>query len=738
MDGTAKTNTIEFSGARTADAPPVAETLRAFWRHKFLLMTIVVVVTSLAAYAAYQIPPRYTATARILINPQSATETGANTANAARALFSGATGSRMSIYSEIEVMKSDQLIEKMIVTENLAADPEFNPALQPGMFASLRDLTAVKWLIKSMSPLSSDLSDKERSERETKRIVDSVRKRMVIRPPGLANVVAIQFEMKNASKAARLANAFVHIYSEDRLSRAAKGAANTRLWLDSRIAELEENLSVSERKVAEFLAARRLDDNGSSPTIDRRVVELGKRLSTAQSELAEKRVRLRQLRKISASGKGLGSTLEVQRSSAVQRLRAQETNLIRRAAELDTRFGEKHPTMINLRAEVENTRKQIAAEEKRIVGALANELRVAQAAVASVRDQLQTVDIERAASNEDRVEFLQMRRDALSNRKLYEMFVAKSKQAEQTSSLKSDPVQMISPAKAPTHPSAPRKPLIIAFGFFISIGFGLALVLVIERMDGGFRSVTQVERVLREATLGVVPRIRGSERRRNSVHDIVYDDSHSPYVEAIRSLRTSLLVANADAPPKVVLVASSQSGDGKTSLAISLARLSATASIEGRVLLIDGDLRKPSVAPRIGANPTKGLIHLFSGEASLDEVIVTDDKSGLHVLPATLGTPNPPELLNSTHMRDLLAKLRSSYEMIIIDSPALAAVSDARVLAHYADTTIFVVRWEGTKQHAAIEAMKQLTTAGARIAGVVLQQVNVKKSASYGYRETAA
>ena len=135
-------------------------------------------------------------------------------------------------------------------------------------------------------------------------------------------------------------------------------------------------------------------------------------------------------------------------------------------------------------------------------------------------------------------------------------------------------------------------------------------------------------------------------------------------------------------------------------------------------------------------NPDKGLMHLFSGEASLDEVILTDDKSGLHVLPANIGTQNPPELLNSTHMRDLLAKLRTSYEMIIIDSPALDAVSDARVLAHYADTTIFVVRWESTKQHAAFEAMKQLTTAGARIAGVVLQQVNVRKTGSYGYRET--
>lgn len=738
MDGTASTRTVEFAGGRAADAPPVAETFRAFWRHKFLLLTIVVLVTGIAAYAAYQIPPRYAATARVLINPGIANQNAVGNGSAARALLNGGAGGRLSIYSEIEVMKSDRLIEQVIARLGLAADPEFNPALQPGMFAPLRDLPPVRWLIQALSPLKSDLSPDERDQRETKRIVDSVRQRMAIRPPGLANVVAIQFETRNASKSARLANSFINIYSEDRLDRAAKGAATTRLWLDSRISELEVQLRESEEKVAEFLAERRLDENGASPTIDRRVAELGKRLSAAQSEFAEKRVRLQQLRKINASGNGLGSTIEVQNSRAIQRLRGEEATLVRRSAELDTRFGEKHPTMINLRAEIENTRNQIAAEHQRIIGALANEVRVSEGAVGSIREQLRAVEIERAASNEDRVQYLQMKRDALSNRKLYELFVARSKQAEQASSLKGNPVELISPAKAPTHPSAPRKPLIVAFGFFLSIGFGLCLVLIIERLDGGFRSMAQVERVMREPALGIVPRIRGSERRRNNVHDMVFNDAHSAYVEAIRSLRTSLLVASADAPPKVVLIASSQSGDGKTSLAISLARLSAVAAVEGRVLLIDGDLRKPSVAPRIGANPEKGLMHLFSGEASLDEVIVTDPKSGLHVLPANIGTPNPPELLNSTHMRDLLAKLRTSYEMIIIDSPALDAVSDARVLAHYADTTVFVVRWEGTKQHAAIDSLKQLTTAGARVSGVVLQQVNVKKSASYGYREAVA
>jgi succinoglycan biosynthesis transport protein ExoP len=738
MDGSAHISPNDAPGDRFAGPAPVAELLRTFWRQKFLLVAIVVLVTGLSAFTAFQIQPRYSATARVLVTPVESDQTPGDGSSAARALLGGGGSDRAAIYSEIEVMQSDRLLEKVVERLGLDKDPEFNPVLQPGMLAPLRELGPVKWLIMAVSPLRQDLSDDERTLRERKRVVDSARKRMSVRPPGLANVVSIQFETHSPGKSARLANAFINIYAEDRLSRSAEEAAETKLWLDSRIEELRGEVAAAENKVADFLASRRLNDQGLSLTLERQFNELSRQLAVARSAAAEKRIRLRQLRALLASGESLDSTTEIQESRTIQRLRDQEAVLVRRAAELDTRFGEKHPTMINLRAEIENTRSQINDEQGRIVDALANEVRVAEAGAESLQKQLSALDDERAASNGDRVQLQQLQREAITSRKLYEMFLARAKETEQTSTMKRHPVQVISPAQPPTHPSYPRKGLIVGFGFFLSVGIGLLIVLLIERMDGGFRSVSQTERVMREPMIGVVPRVSSSERRKGSVADLVFRDSRGAYVEAIRSLRTSLMVANPENPPKVVLVASSQSGDGKTSLAVSLARLSALASVEGRVLLIDGDLRKPSIAPALGMHPKVGLLHLFAGEASLDETIMCDERSGLHVLPSVPGTPNPPELLNSNHMRDLLAQLRSNYDMIVIDSPALDAVSDARVLAHYADTTVFVVRWEGTKQHAALEAMRQLVTAGARISGIVMQQVNTRKSESYGYREAVA
>jgi capsular exopolysaccharide synthesis family protein len=198
------------------------------------------------------------------------------------------------------------------------------------------------------------------------------------------------------------------------------------------------------------------------------------------------------------------------------------------------------------------------------------------------------------------------------------------------------------------------------------------------------------------------------------------------------------MVSNVDHRPKVVLIASALPGEGKSSLAVALARQSALAALNGKVMLIDCDLRRPTVSGLLGLRAEAGITELFSGEASFNEVIRTDPKTGLHVLPAVPGTPNPPELLNSQHMRSLLDKLSQSYDLIVLDSPALESVSDARVLAHLADATIFVVQAETTPRQKAIAALRQLAHAHAHMAGVVLSRVNLRRQQKYEHRDAGA
>ncbi len=189
-----------------------------------------------------------------------------------------------------------------------------------------------------------------------------------------------------------------------------------------------------------------------------------------------------------------------------------------------------------------------------------------------------------------------------------------------------------------------------------------------------------------------------------------------------------------DEPFKTILITSALPNEGKTTLAVSLARMQAIAG--HKVVMIDADYRRPNIAKLIGIDSKPGLVELLAGTATLEEAISKDEVSGAHVIPTGAPAPNPPDLLASDHMRKLLGALSQTYDLVIIDSPPVMAVSDARVLSTEVDATIFAVRWADTRREVAALALKQLTQAGARVAGVVLTMVDPKKHAKYGYGDS--
>lgn len=691
-------------------------------------------ITGLAALIAFQIPPEYTATARLMIHPVKP--------EAALARFDGSASSllrnnRSTLYGEIEVMKSDRMIEKTMARRGLADDQEFNPSLRSGMFTALSSLEPIQWLLDALGPANDTVvSDAQQDQHINAEILDNVRERLIVRPPGLSNVVRVEFTSKKARKSAEIVNSFTEIYIADRMERRFDANVKAREWLDNRLSSLRETMIQSERTVADFQATHRLSAGGRTAVADQQFSEANRQLMRGKAELAERSVRFKQVLRILRSPEGINSIKEVRNSPVIQRLREQESAVIRRAAELETRFGERHPKMINVRAELANLRSRIKEEQSRIIDELKNEVRVAEARVAALQLELDDLDNERTSVNRDKVKLHQLQREAAANRNLYEAFLARFKQTKQRESLHDSSVEVISPARAPLAPTTPKKGMIISFGLLISIALGAALVVLLERLDNGFHTMSQIERLLNAVPLGMVP--RPTQWRGKSLSELIFQDAGAPYVEAVRSLRTSISLSNFDRPPKVILIASALPGEGKTSLSVSIARLAAISALEGRVMLIDCDLRRPSVARELGLKADKGLIHLFSGQAKLEDIVLTDEESGLHVIPAVTGTPNPPELLNSSHMRGLIDALSQNYDTIILDSPALAAVSDTRVLARLADATVFVVEWETTPRPVALESFRTLKASGACIAGVIMQKVNVRKSARYAYYDEAA
>lgn len=719
--------------AASAEGGGAAEILRMFWRRKMMLLGTMALITGFAALTAFQITPRFTSSARLMVhteNPMSAIRgLEFNPQSLVRNL-------RSAMFGEIEVMRSHRLSEKAVIQLGLMDDPEFNKSLRSGVLSAFAEIGPIQWIAALFGPVEEiPQTSKEKSELELRETVEKFRARLEVRPPGLSNVVNMSFESENPQKSARIANTYAKLYIADQLDRKFQANVQAGRWLDDRLSELRETMIRSEREVGAFQASHKLSITGRPALADEQLTELNRQMMRAKADYAERRVRLNQVRKLMAQQDGLESVKEVRASNIIIRLRDQESILIRRAAELETRFGERHPKMINIRAEISNVRARVKDEESRIIDELRNEARVAEARINTLKAELNKLDNDRASVNQDKVQLHQLQREAAANRKLYETFLARFKVSKQQETLNKSMIEVVSVARTPLEPTFPRKGIIIALGFVISIAVGGSLVFLLERLDNGFRTKTQVERVMGTVVLGSIPKPMGVHRRARAISDLVSQETTGPYVEAIRSLRTSLLVSNIDRPPKTLLIASSMPGEGKTSLAVSIARLAAISALEGRVILIDGDLRKPAVAPEMSLKAEKGLIHYFSGQATLEEIIVEDPQTGLFAILAAPGTPNPTELLNSSHMRELLTKLEKEYDTVVIDSPALSQVSDALVLAHHADATVFVVQWETTPRHIAHESFKLLMRASANIAGVVLQKVNVRRSSTYAYEE---
>jgi len=208
----------------------------------------------------------------------------------------------------------------------------------------------------------------------------------------------------------------------------------------------------------------------------------------------------------------------------------------------------------------------------------------------------------------------------------------------------------------------------------------------------------------------------------------------SQYSEAIRSIRTALRYSDVDNPPKVVLITSSLSGEGKTVFATSLAR--SVARSGGKALLVDCDLRRPSVSGLLGVSGDPGVLDIFAENANTDALIRIDEESGMHYIPSKGGTANPQDLLSSQQMRSFLERMRARYDLIVLDAPPVLAVSDPIILSHFVDTTIYLVRWEATPRPIVTGAVKMLRANGGDIAGVVLSRVNTRKHATYGYGDS--
>ena len=725
-----------FDDVETIDIMSLFGALR---RRIWMIIAISLIGGVIGGVVGKNLDVHYTARSAVLIEPVE------NPAIDVQAMIRGMTADQQTIATQIQLIQSRTYLARVMEDMGLFEDPEFNPALVEqtslmdrvpfnylqGAFEQAQSFLPQEWLM-DLGLIQGDqpVIDSEVARLSRELAVSTFSENMRLFNDGTSFVISISFIASTPEKAARVANRIAEIYVNEQLNIKLLATDRTSTFFQERLDELKQEVRIAEEAVARYEATINvITDNG--PTLNQQELsDINRALIVARGELAEKQAKLRLVRDMRASGQDLGSIADVANSALILRLREQETEMLRREAEYSSLYGPRHPRMLDLQREKQELDSKIVAEVDRIARTLEGDVQVTATRIATIESQLNNLKSETSADRASEVQLNELRRQAETSRQAYEEFLQRAKTLRENQELVQPDVRIVLTAKPPTRPSSPGAKIFAATGFAVCFCAAALIAIVRERMDRGIRSAKEVERLLGLNTLGVVPHLSRLKRAQKP-HEYLMDKPLSAYAEAVRSVYMAVKLSNVDKQPKIVLVTSSLPNEGKTTFALSLATFAARS--HKRVLLIDLDLRHPSVHNELGWQVSGGLVEYMAGDRPLEEVIHHDLETGLHFLPIKGQTTNPTELLDSQRMRQLIDMCRESYDYVVLDSAPVASVTDTRVAALLADRVVFAVRWGTTVASAAEDSIQALRDVGIEPTGAVITQVDMKRHAQYGY-----
>ena len=707
-------------------------------RRKWLIMLVTALGTAAAAFLGMKQTPTYTANASVMIDSRQLQVTNVEQ------VISGMPISTATMATQLGLLRSRDFISSVMSDLNLFDDPEFNTALAdaaappstslPGFLQPLEQLIAQlpdEWLIATgLASQPQPVLESEAPALTRERAILRFMSGAVFINDGQSYLIQVQFTSPDPDKAAVIANKIAERFVDDQLRGKLSATDKATGWLEQRLAELKVEVQKSDQAVARYKVDNNIVEAGGGTLNDQELADLNGQLIGARTELADLQAKLRLVRDLRGSEVALESVSDVTNSPVILRLREQVTELERQESELRTLYGERHPRMLQLRDEKDKVAAAIRNEVGRVARTMENDVRVAASRVASIEAALGGLKNRNTKDRAASVQLAELERVALANRTLYEQLLQRFNETRDQQGIVQADAQVVAMAAPPAVPSSPGPKIFAAAGFTVSLVLGSLLAILLERLDRGLRSAREVETALGLTTLGLVPRL-DRLRRNQRPHQYLREKPLSSYAEAIRGVLTALKLSNPQNPPKVILVTSSLPEEGKTTFAVSLASL--VARSQKRVLLIDLDLRHPSVHRELGWQVSAGLVEYMAGERTLQEVVHNDLETGLHFLPVKAHTTTPTDLLESDRMRQLLQVCRDNYDLVVLDSAPVASVNDTKVAANLADRVVFVVRWGKTIESAARDSLRSLREAGIEPAGAVLAQIDLRKHAQYRY-----
>jgi succinoglycan biosynthesis transport protein ExoP len=701
---------------------------RRQWR--IALMSVVVCLLLGALYLAIA-PPKYTAQTDILMDQDNN-----------RILYQGSALERTVedeawILSQVEVLASDKVGLAVIDKLNLTKDPAY-------VDAPADPVQMVKSVVRFVTRLFSSGGPVSTEETERRDALQNIQQNLVVERVNRSYVLSVRFSWSDPVFAAKVAKSLGEAYLADQLNAKFEATRLAGGWAQERMKELQQQALRSDLAAQKYRADNNLIAASGRLVSEQQLSELNSQLIVARTDTAAAKVKYERLQAIIDSGQPDAIVAGVLDSAIVNDLRAKYLETSRMAAEIAEKAGPDHVQVKRLKNSMEEYRKLIFAELGRIATSYSGEYQAARTREESLRSIVNDATGISAEANETQVQMRELDREADSYKALYEKFLQRYQDSVQQESFPVTEARIIAEAAVPKDPSGPRKSLVLALCTFLGLALGSGLGALQEYRDRFFRTGEQVTEETGLPFLGFVPLIAGNARQASPSKELRKSDTVRPianhavnnpfslFAETLRSAKIAADLSLGREKPKIIGITSVLPGEGKSTIAINFARL--LASQKARTLLVDADLRNPSLTRAVAPNAQVGLAEFVIDNVGLKDLLLFEERTHLAMLPAVSrrDVPLTSELLASREMASLLEEAKANFDYIVLDLPPLAPVVDVRAVTPYVDGFACVVEWGRTARATVQAKLVADASISKKCLGIILNKADMEKLKLYG------
>ncbi|WP_198507700.1 GumC family protein [Qipengyuania seohaensis] len=566
-------------------------------------------------------------------------------------------------------------------------------------------------------------------------LASAVQRHVTIRRSGLTYLIGINARSRNPELAAAIANEYALQYLEQQKSGKLEVSQDAGEFLQGRLVDLRAKAANADAALHNYKIRNGLMSAEGATMAEQEVSVLNQEISAARADLAEKQGLLSAARSRVGRGGGGAQVPAALQSSTVAELRSREARLSGELANLEERYGGRHPQVLRAREEIADTRQQIQSQIDRILASLESDVVAARSRLGSLEASQSGARGSLEANDAAQVGFLELERSAEAARSIYEAFLKRAQEMGSQEGLIRADASIETLARVPRSPSSPNIPLIIALGATMALVGGLLGVAAGEYFDARIRTRSDVEDKLRIPYLGAVPELGSTTEsavRGVAPHDFLVEHPQSKFAESLRALGSALKLGTPDGA-RSLAITSALPREGKSTTSLCLAR---SLALSGkRTILVDCDSRRRAASEMLLPEKHVGLRGFLAGSLSLTDAVFVEDATGLSVLGSRVPKDDGSDLFASSRFSELLAQLEDNYKVVIVDTAPILGIAETRTLVRDVDATLVIARWRSTSIKAVDTAVDLLLTSEARVAGLALTQVDVRQHASTGQQD---